>query len=284
MMIQSAVFKEEFDKLYSNIEKYYNLAIQGFDTEDIHNLRVTIKRLRAFYYLINAINPDFNIQKNYKSARKLFKKAGRIRDIQIQICLASTWQAEIAAGIDPYLEVLRKKESHRKNEFQDFAKQFNLKKIFRRQAKVARTLEKVSLSKAEKRSYQYFTSRFKKILKLGNVTRMKPKELHRLRILTKEFRYNLEFIIVCVPQLTFPAALIIELQKVHHILGLINDLNVARRFFSNLPIDLFAGQKFEQVNQKIEMEISTLYDDFKKQWMEFTHLFPDRSIFILRSD
>ncbi len=283
-MTQSKIFKAAFEKLYSNIENFYHITIQGFDPEDIHNLRVTIKRLRAFFYLINTMNPDFRIKKNYKAARKLFKNAGRIRDIQVQIGLASTWRTELEAGVNPYLDVLAKKEARARTEFLDFTERFNLKKIFRKRKKITTVLEKVSLKKAKKRAYKYFIRMFATIIKSGNATNLDSEALHRLRILTKEFRYNLEFITVCLPELTFPATLFIELQKVHHILGLINDHNVAHRFFTTIPIEQLSGSNLEPIYQKIESEKLKLFTDFMTQWTEFKRIFPDASVFLFRHD
>jgi CHAD domain-containing protein len=283
-MTQSKIFKAVFEQLYSNIENFYHKTIQGFNPEDIHNLRVTIKRLRAFFYLINAMNPDFRIKKNFKPARKLFKNAGRIRDIQVQIGLASTWRTEIEAVVNPYLDVLAKKEARAKVEFLDFTENFTLKKIFRKRKKVTAILEKVSLKKAEKRAYKYLMRMFGTIIKSGNTINPDSEALHRLRILAKEFRYNLEFIAICLPELTFPDKLIIEIQKVHHILGLINDHNVAHRFFKNIPNEQLSGSNLEPVYQKIESEKLKLFTDFTTQWTEFKRIFPDASVFLFRHD
>ncbi|MBN2088556.1 CHAD domain-containing protein [candidate division KSB1 bacterium] len=281
-MTLSKIFKEEFEKLYSSIEKFYRLTIQGFKPEDIHNLRVTIKRLRAFFYLIKSINPDFKIKKHFRPVRKLFKNAGKIRDIQVQIDLASTWRTEIEAEINPYLDVLAKKETRTKTEFLQFTENFNLKKIFQKHKKVSNVLEKIALKKAEKRAYKYLIRMFTQIINSGNMTNLDSEALHRLRILTKEFRYNLEFITICLPQLTFPDRLIIELQKVHHILGLINDHNVAHQFFSHIPIEQLSGNKLEPIYQKIEKEKLILHEDFMAQWIEFKRLFPDTSFLLLK--
>ncbi len=281
-MTQSKIFKEEFEKFYSNIEKFYQLTIQRFEPEDIHNLRVTIKRLRAFFYLIKAINLDFKLEKNFKPARKLFKNAGKIRDIQVQIDLASIWQTEIEAEFNTYLDVLAKKEANAKAEFLAFTEKFNLKKIACKAKNVSKVLKKVSLKKTEKRTYKYLVQMFNNIIQSGDITNLNSEALHYLRILTKEFRYNLEFIAICLPQLTFPGTLIVELQKVHQILGLINDHNVAHHFFANIPIEQSSGHKLEPVYQKIEKQKLILHEDFIAQWIEFKRLFPDASFFIFK--
>lgn len=66
-------------------------ALQGFvqsaSEEDLHTLRVSIKRLDALFWAVNKLSNNFQRRKQFTPYRRLFKQAGIIRDAQVQLQL-----------------------------------------------------------------------------------------------------------------------------------------------------------------------------------------------------
>jgi len=58
------------------------------DAETIHELRVLIKQIRAFYHFLAFADTDFDFENHFGHIRILFKAAGKIRDIDITLAEA----------------------------------------------------------------------------------------------------------------------------------------------------------------------------------------------------
>jgi CHAD domain-containing protein len=73
------------DKQYRDLKKYIRKIAADFDMEDIHQFRVTYKKLRAFLRMISvtvAESGQINISKMLKKA---YHVSGVIRDLQMQL-------------------------------------------------------------------------------------------------------------------------------------------------------------------------------------------------------
>lgn len=65
-----------------------------FEIEDIHQMRVSVKKLRAMYdFLEEATEGNMSARQNYNCLKPLFKTAGRIRENQIHEALLIEYQA-----------------------------------------------------------------------------------------------------------------------------------------------------------------------------------------------
>jgi len=55
-----------------------------FTTHTFHRLRVEIKKLNAFLQLIGFCSNDFKRKKTFKPFGKLFRQAGKVRELQLE--------------------------------------------------------------------------------------------------------------------------------------------------------------------------------------------------------
>lgn len=63
---------------------YYDSLLKGHDMEDIHQLRVTIKKIRANLRMFMAANIAVNeVEQLLDILKPLFKKSGRLRELQV---------------------------------------------------------------------------------------------------------------------------------------------------------------------------------------------------------
>jgi len=63
-------------------------AADVFDEEAIHDLRVALKKIRGLFKLLEFLNPQlFSEKSTFINLRKIFKEAGILRDLQVQIGL-----------------------------------------------------------------------------------------------------------------------------------------------------------------------------------------------------
>lgn len=72
--------------------------------EDIHQLRVSIKKLRAVWSLIEKINKDkFDKKNHFQIVKNLFKKAGYLREAQLNLAMLKN---ETSPYIGNYIDFL----------------------------------------------------------------------------------------------------------------------------------------------------------------------------------
>jgi CHAD domain-containing protein len=91
--------KEYFDKEWKEMKA----SLQGFletgSQDALHDFRVQVKKLRAFLMLADSIDDRPKLIRHFKPVRKIFKKAGDIRNAHINLKLARTYKIESDAFV-----------------------------------------------------------------------------------------------------------------------------------------------------------------------------------------
>lgn len=109
--------KEIKQVAYTRLEKireYCNKIEKKFAVEDIHGFRTEVKKLRAFLRIISFV---FNESKKYKlpkKLRKLYSRAGAIRDIQLQLERIESATQNEAVRPKVYSSLLKKEMNQNK--------------------------------------------------------------------------------------------------------------------------------------------------------------------------
>ncbi|MBE9491269.1 MAG: CHAD domain-containing protein [Bacteroidetes bacterium] len=94
------------------ISQNLELARKNDNTEAIHNLRLSLKRIKVLLQYIEYIsNKVIKAEDELKNIKGLFKKAGRLRDIQVQIQLLQTYEQGLKVKFRKYEKFLTKLES-----------------------------------------------------------------------------------------------------------------------------------------------------------------------------
>jgi len=100
-----------FEKQQQLFTEYYNESCACYTINSVHEMRLCMKRLRALFLFLEALEPDIISTKIMLSCfRKLFKRAGHIRDIQIQKKLTLHLEQDLHASFSEYIHYLNKNE------------------------------------------------------------------------------------------------------------------------------------------------------------------------------
>jgi CHAD domain-containing protein len=104
---------------HRNIENYLELCLNHPEIELVHELRLSIKKLRAFHKLaehlnLNDIDEHIHIKRR---VRKLYKVAGQLRDTQVQIHLLSTFEEQTCVVYPEFSKWLHKREQKQISRF-----------------------------------------------------------------------------------------------------------------------------------------------------------------------
>jgi CHAD domain-containing protein len=190
---------------HRNIEYYLELCLNHADAELVHELRLSIKKLRAFHkmaeflYLKDVAEP-VHIRNR---VRQLYKIAGQLRDTQVQIQLLATFEEQTGIVYQEFNEWLRRREKKQISHFGKNPKQVVPKTITQStRQKIDNVLavsseESILISAGKALSCLYSKARELSANELND------RKLHRIRTITKRMRYILTIMHHSFPDFKF---------------------------------------------------------------------------------
>ena len=89
-----------FKKLKKFLGEYQNLP----EEDMLHKIRLELKKLKVLFHFIEYCDKDFNATKEFSSLHRIFKKAGRIREIDVFERLMINYNIENINGIPSNME------------------------------------------------------------------------------------------------------------------------------------------------------------------------------------
>jgi len=190
---------------HRNIENYLELCLNHPDIELVHELRLSIKKLRAFHKLaehlnLNDIDEHIHIKRR---VRKLYEVAGQLRDTQVQIHLLSTFEEQTCVLYPEFSKWLHKREQKQIARFskkpQQIVPQATAQSTHQKIGDLlALANDETILSGAGKvLTGLYFNAR---ALCEGNMNNL---SLHRIRTITKRMKYIFNIMAHSYPDFKF---------------------------------------------------------------------------------
>jgi CHAD domain-containing protein len=193
------------------------------EADAVHDLRVALRRCRSIAAAMEEVDPDTSWAEMRKEGRKLFRRLGALRDVQVQ----EEWVKKLAPEGDALRGVLlsRLEESEKtlKVEALKSAGRFDTKrwKRLERALRVRARLVPAGGAAAKCLALERFEEAHDLHQRAQRTERAKP--WHRLRIGVKRFRYTVEGFLP-----THYEAWSEDLKRVQDLLGEIHDLDVLR--------------------------------------------------------
>ncbi len=162
----------EGEQLFKYYEQYREVIILFLKKKkrkkwkkEIHEFRVSIKKLKGIFKLIELCNSDFDSLKYLSPYKKLFKSAGRIREAQVNLS-----QLKNLTDSDSYIDVYRMQQKQlikiQKETFKQLLAKFKAEEITDGDEKVARTCHSFSRDIIVRSSEKFINERKKEIRSL----------------------------------------------------------------------------------------------------------------------
>lgn len=179
----AAILRKQYRKRASRILALLEKPVRDWSMEDIHSLRVEMKKLIALAQLVKAANPDFHRKKMLAPYIGFFDQAGQIRDIQLHINLLNTY--ELTHALPGYLSNAELRLTNEMRKLQALICKAAIKKI--RQAEKAFTsgIKKVS----KKKALAFLTRNQSQIEEILVTKSIQEDGLHELRKQIKNVMY-----------------------------------------------------------------------------------------------
>lgn len=178
---------------HRNIELYLEQCLGHAEAELVHQLRLSIKKLQAFNKLAEQLcltDTDEHIHINNR-VRQLYTLAGELRDTQVQIHLLATFEEQTGTSFPEFSKWLLKREKKRIAQFSK-----NPRNVIPHTTahsihhKIGQGLVQASDATILNCADTVLAGLSAKAYKLSDGT-IDDRNLHRIRIITKQIRYIL---------------------------------------------------------------------------------------------
>ena len=180
MKILKSYFKKRKKALNLILEK----SPDRYTVKTFHELRLEIKKLEALFELIAFSSKKFKLQKTFTPFRIIFKKAGKIREIQLEQTLLE--EQPNFHLLKKYPNQLKKLETKKIKNFFATANKHLIKKLKGKYRKIIWLFSKISTKDVN--DYRYKTR--KELEKLIRKNIFKKKQIHDFRKRLKVYQYN----------------------------------------------------------------------------------------------
>jgi CHAD domain-containing protein len=241
-----------------------SLAAETGDADTIHDLRVSIRRLSRGLRIFAPYYPDRAWKSIRAQLRHVMQLAGAVRDRDIALeCLAK-------AGIDAQAAIVARLKSERRQANDEFLTEI---RRWKEQAVVRQWSGQLTVpvppnerstarANAARRLPRLAADYFREVRALL-AEGPHPRELHRARLATKQFRYTLELFRSCYG--TGLETRISELRKVQQLLGDVNDSMASRDLLSK-AMDKSPGRK--KIRRYLRERAGHGAASFRQEWEE----------------
>lgn len=206
---------------HSAIEHYLELCLANAETELVHQLRLSIKKLRAFNVLAaNLCGKDIDKQIHVNTqVRQLFKAAGQIRDIQVQMELLVIYEEKTGKSYPELSNWLLNRERKSIIAFSRSPQRVVTKaKAYSLQHKISKMLTGLSDEYILEQTGTALKQLFETSQKLSS-GRINDRNLHRIRICNKQIKFILNIMNRCYPDFTFDLISVDSLREIEAAAG-----------------------------------------------------------------
>jgi CHAD domain-containing protein len=198
-------------------------AISSSSSDAFHDLRVGVKRMRALFQLVAPIDRDFPAREFSRDLRTLFRPAGAVRDLQVQLDLVAAVAAS-SPGVDirDYTADLLDREQQALVRFAMHAALFDRKHLDKFRRGVRRSLRSIDQDVARIIAEASLNGDLRAIG--GWET---GRNLHELRIVAKRAHHSLFMMRQAFPAFAPTGTLVQRVDQLQKILGTWHDAEVA---------------------------------------------------------
>jgi len=275
-MIHDAILKYPLDRSQA-IKKHLEIAGRYFNVAAIHDLRVEIKRLRAFYNCVAEIYPGFDARGEYRKIRRIFRAAGYLRDIHIRQELAGNLNREAPLSIGEYFNFLKQKEVDSRRGFTRAHRKFDTHILDVSWNRVSEIIKFHDDHFIEERLYRCYLILLEKLVKSGAAPEFDEKDYHQMRILSKETRYCLEINQILHPEQTALKDINEGLRAMHQVLGAWHDNAMAadglQAFLQHDAARPLADEdSYTRLYNELTRRKDNFSSSFRNRWIHFGEL------------
>ncbi|MBN3036376.1 MAG: CHAD domain-containing protein [Bacteroidales bacterium] len=265
-----------FNRQLGEFRKRLSRSSRGFDMEDIHQLRLSVKRIRALFQFLEYADPGrFDARKDFRTVKKVFKLAGSIRDIQVQYALLDRNETGLQKTFHAYREFLESKEHAAIRAFDAQMLELLVDGI--------PDFERTRSSIQEMQAGDELYARTVRLLneKIARIDTLRKdlsndEAVHEIRTLLKQIHYIFDFTRKMIRHKTFLKMSLLELKKIEKTLGewhdLVNGVTLIGEYL-NIP------ERTAEEREAVQPLIGKMQEDRRQYLEQITRIMKRELIF-----
>ena len=267
-----------FEKYVEKFEKEFLRAINTEDEEAIHDLRVSIKKIRALFLFLKEagiadIKSDYPYLRNLK---EIFKKAGRLREIHIHKNLYEAYRERAGQDFPELEEHLRAMEEESRKAYHEYMPGIQFRKFYRAANSLQKEIQGIPPKKLNKKLYAFIRVRVEECHQYMFEEHYE-RHLHQIRKYLKHIRFIIGQQIGDVHKVFEDELSFDDTKKVEDILGEWHDRDEFRRLLEEFRENLPEGSTSKDTTSRLEAYLAAVNkdigEDVKRLRPELVHLF-----------
>ena len=251
--------------------EHQRIVLESFDcatagSEDIHQFRLAIKKLRAWdNFLLVVDKKHRQLTKKVHELDKIFKRAGKIRDVQISVQLMDEYEERHGILCDDFRLYLLNLQSKLHNQFMDKFDADFLRELDKYASRELARIVPDAPWLEEKVLLQHFWDKAQAMKKKASKVK-KNKQLHDYRTFYKSAMYTMRFIRDMVPNALKEYSLG-EINDRSHELGVWHDKEVVLEFIEQFVHShpAYLDKDLKKLRRILSDESQSFVDWFRKE-------------------
>ena len=177
--MRQGVIIDRYNKLSESFHKYFRKTWEDQGIEDIHELRVSIKKSRAIWSLMeSATKGNWTKEQHFTLISKLFDEAGKVREAQVNLVMIAKYKVKY---LIPYSEYLKRTQRSATERLLEEMNAFDLSKMDSLNQGLHKQIKAYSSEHFLKHSILHLLEKTRKVHRLSFELPDKRK-LHKIRI------------------------------------------------------------------------------------------------------
>ncbi len=210
--------QEYVDRLERDFHHRFAEIGREADRDVIHKIRLNLKKQRALFQLMEHLDPAFSADRADEAYGKLYKKLGKVRDMQVEQAVVGKDESLLQEEGD-FADWLNQQEKNRLERLAEFAASFSMIKVRRMFSLVKNRIAFLDPGQWKPGLNRYFMDRFEQLRAYLHETSGPETRFHECRRLVKELSYNLKLMEALCEEYPVAAGPMQELDSLQDLLG-----------------------------------------------------------------
>jgi CHAD domain-containing protein len=259
------IIRSYYTEHKSVFEKNFAIVLDNFDIEAIHKMRTSTKRLRALLLLIKFLSPEkFKAKRQLSKLRLLFKHAGKIREIQIEMVTIDHYTKISEKKYPEYLEYLKGREHKEIARFLRVLPEIDNKGHILNDPQILEVIQNIPVGKIKKRAEEFIDQKKEILLEL-NQHPLNYSKIHENRTHLKQLYYLYEVLRELTGQHEILKMKSEKIREIEQLIGSWHDL-----VNSNSLVNAYLKTKDSRRNKKYKELGKKVAADRKKMLRQIT--------------
>ena len=180
---------------WKDISREWKRVRQSVDADSVHDLRVASRRAVSSILLLESVLKVNRPVKCRRRIKRLMKKLGQLRDVQVQISIVEKWKpTRLVAEFLDSLRQIEKDEGRAARKYLNASRRKKIRRSLKTLERKATPVLQSTTAGTIKRRIEETLNERRVDLRMARVSLLpsNPQKLHALRVAAKKLRYCLE--------------------------------------------------------------------------------------------